>query len=309
MNTKIIAGRLLFIIHHSSLIVVLALLLASSQVSTAQEGWTPVYNDGCSGEGHRVLVGKITARATLGDGCDLVVGYVAPGQRYADEWVWGYSPTAGTVSGAEPGDAASFRPHICDVLPRFPWPRTSAWRTRVVEPKDFLYALYGRDYPAYVAASCRLREHNPSYAQIGLDRTLRPGSKLAEPPASLVTLYNRAILPRERVSLPVPAGRLTVVVPGDSLSLFARVFDVSQAEIQAANHLVDPNALLVGQMLLIPGAAAEEERRPPTGLLCRLPAVENWSPLRRFCGSRPAVRPRCPTPCYSGATRPRYDAW
>lgn len=281
MNRKTVAAALLFSIQRSSLII---LLLILPGVAAAQASWTPVYNDGCSGEGHRVLVGKITTRATLGDGCDLVAGYVAPDQPYAGEWVWGYSPTAGAVTGATPGDAAYFRPHICDVLPRFPWPPGAGWRTRVVEPKDFLYALYGADYPAYIAASCRLREQDPDYAQIGLDRALRPGSKLAEPPEPLVTRYRREILRSERVTLPVPAGRLTMVFPGDSLSLFAQLFGIAQAEIQAANHLDEPNALLVGQMLLIPGQTEPASPERLLRLLCRLPTARSWFPLWHLCG-------------------------
>ncbi|HBY93854.1 MAG TPA: hypothetical protein DEP84_07755, partial [Chloroflexi bacterium] len=184
MSRKILAGCVLFIV----------LIPAAASMSSAQGSWTAVYNDGCLGDGHRVLVGKITARATLGNGCDLVAGYVAPDQRYAGEWVWGYSPAGGAAAGAAPDDAVYVRPHICDVLPRFPWPATSGWRTHVVAPNEFLYALYGTDYPAYIAASCRLREQDPDYAQIGLDRALRPGSKLAEPPAPLVVRYRHETL-------------------------------------------------------------------------------------------------------------------
>lgn len=233
-----------------------------------------------------MLVGEITSRATLGDGCDLVAGYVAPDQRYAGEWVWGYSPTNGAVAGAPPDDAAYFRPHICSVLPRFPWAPTDEWATRIVEPQDFLYALYGPAYPAYIAASCRLREQDQEYAQIGLDRALRPGSKLAEPPAALVERYNREVLRRERVTLSVPAGRLTMVFPGDSLGLFAQLFDLPASEIQAANHLSDPNALLVGQMLLIPGVnggAPSDRIAAP----CSLPIARSLGSIRLLCTLRP----------------------
>lgn len=270
-----------------------ALLLAGmggAAPVAAQSGWTPVYNDGCDGEGHRVLVGKITARATLGDGCDLVVGHVAPDQRYAGEWVWGYSPTAGAVTHAAAEDAAYFRPHICDVLPRFPFAPAAEWQTRIVEPKEFLFALYGAAYPGYIAASCRMREQDTDFAQIGLDRALRPGSKLAEPPEPLIRAYNTEVLRRERVALSVPAGRLTMVFPGDSLSLFATVFDLPLAEIQAANQMGDPNALLLGQLLLIPGqgAATVAPPRPgtPPRLLCRLPLARSWPRLAEACAVR-----------------------
>lgn len=260
--------------------------------SAEAQRWTPVYNDGCDGEGHRVLVGEITTRATLGDGCDLVAGYVAPDQRYAGEWVWGYSPTAGAVTHASADDATYFRPHICDVVPRFPFAPTDRWKTRVVQPQEFLYNLYGSDYPAYIAASCRLRERDTAYAQIGLDRALVPGSKLAEPPADLVDVYNEGVLGRERVTLDVPNGRLTMVFPGDSLGRFAEIFDVSLADLQAANRMSDPNALLVGQLLLVPDT---EQGRPPGGsssatemrqrlqYLCRVPVLRILAPIARLC--------------------------
>lgn len=43
-----------------------------------------------------------------------------------------------------------------------------------------------------------------------------------------------------------------VVQPGDTYYLLAQRFGVSVAEIQRANPGVDPNTLLVGQVLCIP---------------------------------------------------------
>lgn len=267
-----------------SLLTALVLIVGVAGPGGAQaQGWTPVYNDGCHGEGHRVLVGTITTRATLDDGCDLVAGYVAPDQRYAGEWVWGYSPAAGAVQSASSDDAAYYRPHICDLLPRFPFAPTARWETRTVQPRDYLYSLYGPDYPAYIAASCRLRERDPRYARIGLDRALAPGSRLAEPPDELVMAYTTLVLRRERVTRPMPKGRLTMVLPGDSLGRFAEIFDVSVERLQTVNHMVDPNALLVGQLLLIPpsdqGSSRVSDAAPTASLrellrvLCRIPIV------------------------------------
>lgn len=266
----------------------LCLFLLAVVPAASAQGWTPVYNDGCDGEGHRVLVGEITMRATLGDGCDLVAGYVAPDQRYAGEWVWGYSPTAGAVTTASADDAAYYRPHICDVLPRFPFALSSQWETHTVQPREFLYDLYGFDYPAYIAASCRLRNQDADYARIGLDRALAPGSKLAEPPGDVVDAYNDGVLQQERVTLDVPNGRLTMVFPGDSIGRFAQIFDVPASEIQSVNNMDDPNALLLGQLLLIPDAGSTssvpaQPARSRSALLCRLPFIHMVAPIAPFC--------------------------
>jgi LysM repeat protein len=60
------------------------------------------------------------------------------------------------------------------------------------------------------------------------------------------TQYARQLIPT-----PTPAG-LYVVQNGDSLSGLAEDFGTTVEEIMAANGLIDPNALQVGQTLLIP---------------------------------------------------------
>ena len=253
-------------------------------VHAIAQGWTPVYNDGCDGEGHRVLVGEITSRATLGDGCDVVAGFVAPDQRYAGEWVWGYSPTAGAVRHASADDAAYYRPHICSLLPRFPFAPSSQWGVHRVAPREYLYDLYGADYPAYIAASCRMREQDDRFARIGLDRALVPGSFLAEPPPEQVRFYLDTVLNRERVALDVPTGRLTMVFPGDSLGRLARIFGTTVEALQTANNMRDPNALLVGQLLLIPGHTATPATATPIQPpWCTSPLIQHWKATRTLC--------------------------
>ncbi|HEX5690064.1 MAG TPA: LysM peptidoglycan-binding domain-containing protein [Roseiflexaceae bacterium] len=60
------------------------------------------------------------------------------------------------------------------------------------------------------------------------------------------TIYARQLVPT-----PTPAG-LYVVQPGDTLSSLAEEFGSTIEEILAANGLTDPNAIQVGQTLLIP---------------------------------------------------------
>ncbi len=60
------------------------------------------------------------------------------------------------------------------------------------------------------------------------------------------TAYARALVPT-----PTPAG-LYIVQPGDTLSGLAAEFGTTVDEIIAANGLTDPDALQVGQSLIIP---------------------------------------------------------
>jgi LysM repeat protein len=60
------------------------------------------------------------------------------------------------------------------------------------------------------------------------------------------TIYARQLVPT-----PTPAG-LYVVQPGDTLGSLAEDFGTTVEEIMAANGLTDPNAIEIGQTLLIP---------------------------------------------------------
>ena len=61
---------------------------------------------------------------------------------------------------------------------------------------------------------------------------------------------------------PPPAERVHIVVAGDTLSAIARAFGVSLDAILAVNDIPDPNALLVGQRIVIPVAAPAAETAP-----------------------------------------------
>jgi LysM repeat protein len=58
--------------------------------------------------------------------------------------------------------------------------------------------------------------------------------------------------PPPRTPTPVPAEQRYVVREGDSLSAIATRFGVSEEAIRQANNLADPNAIFVGQELIIP---------------------------------------------------------
>ena len=79
-----------------------------------------------------------------------------------------------------------------------------------------------------------------SFAAPGGDETLPPEEEAAPAP-------------------PPPAERVHIVVAGDTLSAIARTFGVSLDAILAVNDIPDPNALLVGQRIVIPVAAPAAE--------------------------------------------------
>ena len=58
--------------------------------------------------------------------------------------------------------------------------------------------------------------------------------------------------PPPRTPTPVPTQRRYVVREGDTLSAIATRFNVSEQAIQQANGLANPNAIFVGQELIIP---------------------------------------------------------
>jgi LysM repeat protein len=64
---------------------------------------------------------------------------------------------------------------------------------------------------------------------------------------------------------PVPPptdGQLYVVVPGDTLSRIARRFNTTYQAIAAANGIVNPNLIFVGQRLTIPGTTPPGQQPP-----------------------------------------------
>jgi LysM repeat protein len=59
--------------------------------------------------------------------------------------------------------------------------------------------------------------------------------------------------PPAALAAPVPAGRVHVVQPGDTLSELAARFGTTVTKLQRLNNIPDPNLIRVGQVLKIPG--------------------------------------------------------
>jgi LysM repeat protein len=87
------------------------------------------------------------------------------------------------------------------------------------------------------------------------------------------TIYARQLVPT-----PTPAG-LYVVQPGDTLGGLAEEFGTTIEEIMAANGLTDPNAIGVGQTLLIPSRLSSPLTLDATAEIRGTAVVTTTAPL------------------------------
>ncbi len=99
-------------------------------------------------------------------------------------------------------------------------------------------------------------------------------------------------------STPLPADGVYVVRRGDSVSLIARRFDMSEVELLAANEIRNRNRIYPGQRLRVaaaaPEAAATEKARPEAPVLVAAAEPEAPEPLA-------AVEPQAPEPVAAAA--------
>ncbi|MBN2470222.1 MAG: LysM peptidoglycan-binding domain-containing protein [Anaerolineae bacterium] len=96
-----------------------------------------------------------------------------------------------------------------------------------------------------------------------------PAGDAAAPPVETVSAVPPAPAPAPAVTTApaTTAPRTHVVQPGEYLSSIARRYGVSWTEIARANNIVDPNRVLVGQSLVIPGSSGANPTymEPSTG--------------------------------------------
>lgn len=64
------------------------------------------------------------------------------------------------------------------------------------------------------------------------------------------------------------------VQKGDSLSLICQRFDVSKAEVMALNHMTNPNKVVVGKTMLLPGKVDLKTPPPPPPVKRAAPAAK-----------------------------------
>ncbi|MEW6232548.1 MAG: LysM peptidoglycan-binding domain-containing protein [Chloroflexota bacterium] len=123
---------------------------------------------------------------------------------------------------------------------------------------------------------------------------LRIVATVAETPGGAVPAITTPGSGRGLSALPTPAATLVYptasstisvthqVKPGESLSSIANYYGVLAADIIRANDLKDPNRLVAGQMLVIPGVAA-----PPTPIIHVVRPGENLYGIARKYGVSP----------------------
>lgn len=88
------------------------------------------------------------------------------------------------------------------------------------------------------------------------------------------TSYARQLIPS-----PTPAG-LYIVQPGDTLSALALDFGTTVEELMAANGLTDPNAIQVGQALIIPSLV--DKLQTPTQPITSTATLESFTPTSQL---------------------------
>jgi len=76
-----------------------------------------------------------------------------------------------------------------------------------------------------------------------------------------LSIGQQLIIPlRDGAPPPATVSTSYTVKRGDSISRIARMYNISQQELQRANNITNPNSLLLGQVLTIPGQYAESGR-------------------------------------------------
>lgn len=98
--------------------------------------------------------------------------------------------------------------------------------------------------------------------RFGLDlSTLLRLNDLGPNEASRLVIGQTLVLPATPDELIVtPPDSQYIVQPGDSLGLIAETYNLTQAQLQAANDISNPELLRVGQSLIIPGQSASGGR-------------------------------------------------
>jgi LysM repeat protein len=157
-------------------------------------------------------------------------------------------------------------PTITETVTQSPTPTRSAPYTYIVQEGDFLATIVEKENlgPDGVALILLL---NP-YTVEGANGSIDPSTQIVYPGQEILLPNPGLPLP---TATPIPADlprgtKLSYFVQaGDTLAGIAAVFNSTVDEIIAANDLDDPNAIFVGQELIIPAnIVTATATRPPT---------------------------------------------
>lgn len=157
----------------------------------------------------------------------------------------------------EPGHAAPTRPGspaAAAVTPARPVADVTSVSTYTVERGDSLWSIANKNH----LTVAELAKAN----NLGVGTVLQPGKKLIIPGGKL------AAAPKDMGTAPAKAAAATMparangeavkhtVLPGESLGVIARKYQVTTGELAAANNITDPSKVRAGQQLIIPGFKA-----------------------------------------------------
>jgi LysM repeat protein len=161
------------------------------------------------------------------------------------------------------------------------------YATYVVKKGDTLYSISRRYHTDVETLQHMNNISDPSTLYVGQELKVPASTTSAKP------------------TQPVPkAGTTTYKVQkGDTLSSIARKFNTSVAELQKLNHFSNPNALVVGSVILVPAASkpisspVTPGTKPPVSTTAKhdvhiQPVPATSSPA----GATATVRPTVPTP-------------
>ena len=103
-------------------------------------------------------------------------------------------------------------------------------------------------------------------------------------PGQVITLPNPGMLLPTATTVPadLPKGQKEeyIVKSGDSLGRIAELFNSTEDDIITENGITDPNAIRVGQLLLIPvNMVTPTATRPPTSTTAPDSATATWTPV------------------------------
>src|SRR5258706_3747000 len=125
-------------------------------------------------------------------------------------------------------------------------------QTHTVQAGETLFRIalnYGTTVEALMAAN---NIADPSLIYVGQVLVI-PGAANSSPPPATPNNSNNVSNASSNAVPPSSPGTY-IVQPGDTLNIIARKFNVSVNDLISANNIPDPNHIVPGQQLVIPGA-------------------------------------------------------
>jgi LysM repeat protein len=137
---------------------------------------------------------------------------------------------------------------------------SAAPQTHTVKAGETLSMIAGRYSVSVAALTSANSLRNADRILVGA--TLRIPGAGGTGSGSVTTVPQRTLDQIPTVPVPPLLTLSHVVRPGDSVGAVARAYGVSTATLVQANDLADPNRIIVGDTLLVPGAPGDEVRLP-----------------------------------------------